>query len=107
MFGEGVEQREGDVAVMKSPINRIERHVFEEIVHPTHVPFESEPQPAEIDRPRNARPGSGFFRDRDDSRKTLVTNFVEPFQKINRVQIFAAAKNIRDPLTWLARVIEI
>ena len=57
MFGERVEQRERDVAVMKPPVNRIERHVLEEVVHPTHVPFEPEPEPAEINRPRNAGPG--------------------------------------------------
>ncbi len=57
MFLERVEQRERDVAVMKPPVNRIERHVFEKVVHPTHVPFESEAEAAEIGRARNAGPG--------------------------------------------------
>src|ERR1700736_3312283 len=54
VFLERVEQREGDVAVMKPAIDRIETHVLEEVVHPTHVPFESETQAAEISRPRHA-----------------------------------------------------
>src|SRR5207249_7472182 len=40
IFLKSVEQRESDVAVMKAAINRVEAHVFEEVVHPTHVPFE-------------------------------------------------------------------
>src|SRR6266480_3782879 len=57
MFGERVEQRERDVAVMKTAKDRIETHVFKKVVHPTHVPFEPEPESAEINRSRNARPG--------------------------------------------------
>ena len=57
MFGESVEQRERDVAVMKTAIDRIETHVFKKVVHPTHVPFEPEPESAEIRRSRNAGPG--------------------------------------------------
>ena len=52
-----VHDREGHVTVMKPPIDRIERHVVQEIVHPTHVPFEAEPEAAQISRPRNAGPG--------------------------------------------------
>src|ERR1700736_1398640 len=51
MFLKRVKQRKRDVAVMKTPINRIERHVFQEIVHPAHVPFESKTESAEISRP--------------------------------------------------------
>ena len=57
IFLESVEQREGDVAVMKAAINRVEAHVFEEVVHPTHVPFETEPEPTQISRARDAGPG--------------------------------------------------
>ena len=57
IFLKRVDQREGDVAVMKATINRIETHVLEEVVHPTHVPFETESEPAEISRPRHAWPG--------------------------------------------------
>src|SRR5438093_8442154 len=56
MFGKRVEQRKCDVAVMKTAINRIERHVFQEVVHPTHVPLKSKSESAEINRPRYARP---------------------------------------------------
>src|SRR2546423_15154925 len=53
-----VEEREGDTALMKPAIDRIERHVVKEVVHPAHVPFEAEPESTEIDRPRHTGPGS-------------------------------------------------
>src|SRR6266536_106668 len=52
-----VEQREGDVAVVKPPEDRIETHVLEEVMHPAHVPFETEAEAAQISRTRHARPG--------------------------------------------------
>ncbi len=51
-----VEQREDDVAVMKPPEDRIETHVLQEVVHPAHVPFETEAEAAQISRTRHARP---------------------------------------------------
>ncbi len=44
IFLERVEQRERDIAVVKAPVNRIDAHVMQEIVHPAHVPFEAEAQ---------------------------------------------------------------
>src|SRR5579864_1504466 len=57
MFLKRVEQRKRDVVVMKTAKNRIERHVLQKVVHPAHVPFQSETQSAEISRPRHTRPG--------------------------------------------------
>src|SRR5580700_3571297 len=56
MFLKSVKQRERDVAVMKPAVNRIEAHVLQKVVHPTHVPFEAEPESAEISRPGYSRP---------------------------------------------------
>ena len=54
---ESVEQGKGDVALVKAPMNGIELHISEEIVHPTHVPFESEPESAEVGGPGHTGPG--------------------------------------------------
>src|SRR5438270_10919999 len=51
---ESIEQRKGDITLMKTSMNGIELHVSEEIVHPTHVPFESEPEPAQVGRSSDA-----------------------------------------------------
>src|ERR1041385_332136 len=53
-----VDERERDVAVMKAPVNRIETHILEEVVHPTHVPFETKAEAAQVSRTRHAWPGS-------------------------------------------------
>src|SRR5213596_3743166 len=37
----------------------------------------------------------------------LVTNFVETFQKIDGVEVLAAAINVRDPLAGLPRIVEV
>src|SRR5262252_9475299 len=50
IFVKRIEQEERDVAVMIPAKNRIEAHVFQKIVHPTHVPLKPEAQPAEIGR---------------------------------------------------------
>ena len=107
MLRERVHEREGDAVVMEAAKDRIERHVMKEVVHPTHVPFEAESEAAEIGRLSNAGPGSGFLGDRHDAGETLVANFVEAFQEINGVEIFAATERVRDPLAGFARVIEV
>src|SRR3954471_15184859 len=56
MFLKRVKQGKRDIAVMKAPVNRVEAYVMEEIVHPTHVPFETETETAEIRRSRHTRP---------------------------------------------------
>src|SRR2546423_171372 len=50
MLRERVHERERDVVVMEAAKDRVERHVMEEVVHPTHVPFEPEPEAAEVRR---------------------------------------------------------
>src|SRR5438552_2683462 len=102
-----IEEREGNISLMKPPENRIELHVSKEVVHPAHVPFKTEPKAAEIRRARNTGPGGGFLGDGHDPGKTLIANLVEAFQEIDGVKIFAAAKSIRDPLPFLARIIQI
>src|SRR4029077_7503784 len=102
-----VEQRERDVAVMKTPVNRVDAHIFKEIVHPAHVPFESKPEPTKISRTRYTRPPGCLLNIAHHSGETLVTDFVETFQKINGVEVLAAAVNIRNPLARLSRIIEV
>jgi len=47
---EGVEQAKGQVVVVMLAVDRLARHVAERVVHPAHVPFEAEAEPADIDR---------------------------------------------------------
>src|SRR5262249_19084380 len=52
-----VEQRKGEVSLMKSAKDRIQLHILEKVVHPTQVPFETKTQSAEISWARNSGPG--------------------------------------------------
>src|SRR2546430_8068257 len=106
MLLKSIEQREGNISLMEPPKNRIELHVSEEVMHPAHVPFKAEPKAAKIRRARNTGPGGRFLGDGHDPGKAFVANFVETFQEIDGIKIFAAAKSVRDPLPLLARIIQ-
>ncbi len=51
VFREGVQHAKGQSVVMKPAVNRFLAHVRQRIVHPAHVPFQTEAQSAHIDRP--------------------------------------------------------
>src|SRR5882757_285 len=104
---ERVEQRKGDVALVKAPVNRINAHVVQEIVHPAHVPFEPEPESTEISRTRHTRPRGRFLGDGYEPGELFVTDFVKPLEKVDRLKVFPAAVNVGEPLPGLARVIEV
>src|SRR4029434_3355412 len=99
---ECVDERERDGALVIAPENGVLRHVVEEVVHPAHVPLETESQPAQVVWTRYARPGCAFLCDRHDARMAFVAYLVEAFQKIDRIQVLATAVNVRHPVAWLA-----
>src|SRR4029079_12063289 len=104
---ERVEQRKGDIALVIAPVNRIDAHVMQEVVHPPHVPFEPEPESPEISRTRHTRPGGRFLSDGDDPGELFVTKFVKPLEKIYGLKVFPATVNVGERLPGLARVIEV
>src|SRR6202046_3642664 len=48
VFEPRVNKSEGQIAVMKSPVNRLLAEVVERVVHPSHVPLEAEAKTADI-----------------------------------------------------------
>src|SRR3954470_21369151 len=82
-----VDQGKRDVSVVKPAVDRIERHVLKEVVHPTHVPFESKTKTAKIRRPRYSRPGGRLFGNRHDAGESFVADLVKPLQEINRIEV--------------------
>ncbi len=83
------------------------RHVVQHVVHPAHVPLQTEAEPAEIDGARYLRPGRGFFGDHHRVGVGAIDVFVQGAQKINRVEIFFPAETVGYPLAFAAAVIEI
>ena len=104
---ERVEQRESDAALVVATVDRIQTHVVEEVVHPPHIPFESESEAAEVCRARDTRPSGRFFGNGNDAGKALVADLVEALEKIDRIEVFPSAETIGYPLAAFARVVEV
>src|SRR5260221_13044777 len=107
IFGEGVNEREGDFVVLVFAVNGIGRKIFEGVVHPAHVPFETEAEAAEIDGTGNAWPSGGFFGNSENAGETAVRYFVHALEEVDGVQIFAAAVAVGHPFAGMASVIEV
>ena len=107
IFREGVVQAEQDLAVMMLAVDRILADVVQRVVHPAHVPFVAEAEPAIFDRARHLRPGGGFFRGRGGLRKSGEHLGVEAAQEFDGLEIFAAAIFVRNPAAGGPAVVEI
>src|SRR6266404_7148729 len=88
-------------------MNWIVLEIVERVVHPAHVPLQSEPETAEMSGPRNHRIGGGLLRVGLNVRMLFVGFEVETAQEVDRFQVLAAAELVRNPFTLLARVVEI
>src|SRR5271157_3167194 len=96
-----IDQGERGFSLMVSAMNWFMTHIGQKVVHPTHIPFETESQPAQVRRTRDARPGGRFFSDGHDSWETFVTNGVKVFHEFDGVEILAPAVNVGYPFASL------
>ena len=103
----GVEHREGDLTLMMLPVDRRTGNVAERIVHPTHVPLESEPQPPLVDGLRNTRPRRRLLGYCHNARMARVAGSIECLQELDCLKILPTSEAVRDPLPSLARVVEV
>ena len=76
-------------------------------MHPAHVPLEAEAEPAEVGRPRDARPRRRLLGDREHAGLAPVQDLVQLLQERDRLEVLAAAERVRHPLALLARVVEV
>ena len=104
---ERVQDAECELIVMVLSEDRIVLHVRKRIVHPPHVPLHAESKPSSIPRQRHARPGGGLFRNGERSGKMHLDLPVHLAEKIDRLDIFASAVLIGDPLAFLPAVVEV
>src|SRR5438445_13504989 len=91
---ESIEQREGKMIVVVTPVYAVLPHVFQHVVHPAHVPLEVEAQAADIGRARDHSPGSGLLRESQRVRVLQVHYFIEALEERNRLQVFPPAELI-------------
>ena len=107
VLGLRVHGPEGELVVVVLPHDRVPPQVLERVVHPAHVPFVAEAEPALVGRPRDERPGRRLLRDRLRAFAAPVDLDVQPPQELDRVEVLAAAEAVRHPLALLARVVEV
>ena len=50
IFGEGVEKGKSKFVVLVLAVDGVVREVFQSVIHPAHIPFETETKAAEISR---------------------------------------------------------
>ena len=101
----GVGHRERQRVVAALAVERVERHIFQHVVHPAHVPLVEEAEAAVVARPRDHREGRGLLGDHHHRRVSLERLFVELPQEGDGLQILAAAEAVR--LIVRAVVVEI
>ena len=85
----------------------IQLHIFQEIVHPAHVPFEGKAEAAILRAMGYFRPGRGLFGDNHCSVFPSVYDAVQMFEKFDCLQVFIIPVFVGDPLAVAASVIQI
>src|SRR5512135_2022667 len=50
IFGKCIDESEGQVVMVKLPVDRVLGNVDEHVVHPSHIPFHVETQTPKVDR---------------------------------------------------------
>ena len=102
-----VDHRERRLAMVVLPVDRVASEIRQHVVHPPHVPFEVETEPAVGRRPRDAAPRRAFLGNHERPRHLGVHGVVEVAQEIDGLEIFTAAMAVRQPLAGFAGIIEI
>ena len=54
VLGERVQQREGELVMVVAPVHRVLAEIDQGVIHPAHVPFEIEAEPAQVGRGSHA-----------------------------------------------------
>ena len=98
LLGVLVQAAEGELVVVEAPMDRVLAEVLERVVHPAHVPLEAEADAAEVGRAGDAREGGRLLGDGDGAGEAAVDALVHLAQERDRLQVLAAAVDVRRPL---------
>src|SRR5665809_10988 len=107
VLAERIHQCERELIVVKPAMNGVVLEVVERVVHPTHVPFETESEAPHIDRTADSRPRGRFLGDHHHAGVLTMHDGVELLEKVDRVEVLAAPELVRYPVALLAGVVEI
>ena len=107
LLREGVDQGEGQLAVVPTAVNRVFSHVTQGVVHPPHVPLEAKAQATLLGGGGNARPGGGLLSAHDDTRVLAVSSGVGFLQEADSFKVLATTVLVGAPLAVVTRVVQV
>ena len=103
----GIGHGEGHFVVIVFPEIGIQLHIFQKIMHPTHVPLKAEIQTVLFHRARHFRPGCGFLSDHHRPFISAQHYGIQVLEEFDGLQIFISAVFICHPLSVLFAIIQI
>ena len=106
-FTVGIHHTEQQLIVSTLAEQRIHGHIFQEIVHPAHIPLIIKSETASVHIACHHRISRRFLGYHLNIRVAFLHNRIEMFQKFNGFQILLAAINIRAPFTILSSIVQI
>ncbi len=86
---------------------RVQLHIFQEIIHPAHIPLERKSQAVPFRLIRHLRPGGGFLRNHHHAGVASPQAGIEMLKELNRFQILISSVFIGHPLPVLLAVVQI
>src|SRR3984885_5555151 len=107
IFGEGINQAKCNLAMLVTSEHWILRQVVQHVMHPAHIPFETESQSSHVSGPRDLRPSRRFFRHHHDVGKCRINMLIQLPQEVNRLYVFFSAIAVWYPLSLPPSIIEI
>ena len=107
VFVVGIHQRKGNIIMMIAPVDRVQAHIIQYVMHPTHIPLHAEAQAACISGAGHHWPGRRFLGNGERAGLFSVDRFVKLTQKVDRFQVLSAAIAVGHPLPRFARIVEV
>ena len=102
-----VAHREGKSVVVALSHDRIQLHVFAEVVHPAHVPLEGEAKASVLGFRRDLGPCSGLLGDRKEAGMSAVDLGIEMLEELDSVKVLISAVLVGKPLAVLLAVVKV
>ena len=103
----GVHQGEGDLAVVVSPVDGVEPHIAQRVVHPPHVPLHGEPETAGVRGCGDAAPGGRLLGDHEESGVLPAHGGVDLLQERDGLEVLSTAVAVGGPLALVPRVVQV
>ena len=85
----------------------IQFHIFQEVIHPSHVPFQAESKSVFLSISCNHRPCCRFLSDHHCSMISAENNGIQMFKEFNRFQVLVSSVFIRNPFSVFLTIVKV